>query len=98
MKGGLHRSLGGQPSPQAQTSEEPALRNRDLYKDENARHQGIQTVAKRSEGGFEGLSVELLRRQGKADILTTGSHYWGGKDEQTLRKQVPEPLDLKHRG
>lgn len=62
-----------------QTWEEPALKSRDLYKDENARDQGIRTVAERSEGGFEGLSVELLRRQGKADALTTGSYCWGGK-------------------
>lgn len=81
-----------------QTWEEPALKSRDLYKDENARDQGIRTVAERSEGGFEGLSVELLRRQGKADVLTTGSCCWGGKEEQPLGKQVPEPLDLKHRG
>lgn len=83
MKGGLHRSLGGQPTPQAQTPEEPALRNRDFYKDENARDQGIQTVAKRSERGFEGLSVEVLRRQGKADILTIGvgkmSRHWANR-------------------
>lgn len=49
--------------PGAETPrEEPALRNRDLYKDENLSDQGIQTELLRGLKVSDAFTVGLLRK------------------------------------